>query len=987
MARPVNSYSQVSRSARVSAFAQPARASSCSSDKHDIALTGKTYNTMRDIEVPQGVKLLSYDHGILTAQNIATGMRYVIVPCGKGGSAMMQRVCVGGSRLETPRDLGSCHAIEHADFRSMNWNNFAGTIKNASTSKLAIIHESYMLLDPAAGHVKQELAFQKETMLGQNLANLNDSAILHELNNVFDERDFNAQHGAAYRNMIMEGDRLLLGRVWQKGANVTPTVGTTQTLLNIKTSADLMRLHRMYRDASRTHMVMAGPLDINRTLALLHDTFHDVQLADKSLLRAIPSSTLPSESGAISANISLNSGKRGICISGITSAYNADSDVYEVMRQLIGMQSMQPVVQQAGLTDVMMYINPTQETSTFSVLANVSDNGDEDTALTQAQNVLMQHVMLPLCAFDNSDVLREVLYQLRSRLHMMSDSGPQQAAALAVQGIMACNKASLYWHIDDRFADRQITAQRVRAVAQRLFDPTQLAVIRCTSAPGSVCTALVDRLQWTAPRGMLSSRAQPVPFNTVASCKHLAPDTEGRTTRSAEYMRAVETADIRAFSVQDKRCDDVALCAYNANKVLPLRQQVLHCSFGALPDYGGWGQAMLAVGAMNTVSMIVSGGACQFELQRGHVVATVEHDSDQPMQGLWTQPLVSSVAMAAAVSGAAPGMQGIHELSREIPDSAYRNALDIASKDFETPSTLALNQARSQTCGPMDPGFAPADLQSAAQLLELGRPYVVNALQVLTNVKPKLMGTNTHATELLATVQKLGMIAAEARQITQELQLTRQTVQTRLLQPAAPKVELIQSMPGLRTYPYVASAQATRILHRSDRAAFIVSNQIMVGGMGSQYTYELRQAGLSYRPSGQAELGWQAKPVLLLHATFDKTQANKGSSATALSMQQWASGDPRVFTEEAVDTAKRALLQQMQLTRMDYDAQKYNMWADLDPAKLSTTEVSKAIQSVTAAQIRNVMPRYFTQNPLVKESWVKAVNTTREHEVSTHAAS
>lgn len=916
--------------------------------------------------MPEGVRLVSYDHGILTAQNIDTGMRYVIVPCGKGGSLMMRRVCLGGSRLETPHDLGSCHAIEHADFRSLDWNDFAGMIKNASTSKLAIIHECYMLLDPSAGHLRKELAFQRGTMLGENMSRLDPTAILREIDNVLDERDFNAQAGAAFRNMIMEGDKQLLGRVWQAGANVTPTVGTDKALSNIRTADDLMRLHHTYRSAARTSMVLAGPVDLDRSLALLHDTFHNVKTPETGLLRPIPLSTQPSQIGALSSNISLNSGKRGICYSGLKPAYNGDSDVCDVMRHLVGVLGAQPVVKQSGLTDVMMYFNPEAVTGTFSVLGNVTTEGNEEQALSQAQQAIQEHIIAPICAFDDARSLAVLLQQYRSKMHMASDSDPQQVAALAVQGILACNKASLGWHIEDRFASNRITCERIRQVAQRIFDPEQMAIIRCTSSPGSACKAAVGSLGRVRARPALS-------FNTVMSCSHLAPDNGGHTTRTAEYMLNIESAAIHPIRVQDQYRNDIAMCAYNANQVLPIRQQTLDCSFGTLKHYGGWAQAMLTVEAMNAISKVVAGGACRFKLEQGHVIGTVEHDRAQPVQGLWTQPLVSCVAMAAAASGAVGNINGINQLSAQLPEAAYQEAVVTATKEFESPSKLALNQARSQACVPTDSGYAPANLAIATQMLCMGKENLHASLRVLSDVVPRLYGTNASATELTSTVHKLGMIAAEARAISRSLHLTRQKVETRLRGSHVPYMTLVQTMPGLRTYPYVASAQALRPLARADRASFIVSNQIMVGGMGSVYTHDIRCRGISYRPAGLTALGWQANPVLLLHATFDKNQAQEGAALTTTSMRRWASGDSQVFTESAVAIAKNAILEQIQLVRMDYKTQKYNMWADLDPAKFSTSEIREAIAGVTAEQITATMPRYFTTTPKIQESWVKAV--------------
>ena len=54
-----------------------------------------------ELVLPDTMKLLSQEYGITHAQFKENGMKVAIVPCGKGGSLMLRRVCEGGSRLET----------------------------------------------------------------------------------------------------------------------------------------------------------------------------------------------------------------------------------------------------------------------------------------------------------------------------------------------------------------------------------------------------------------------------------------------------------------------------------------------------------------------------------------------------------------------------------------------------------------------------------------------------------------------------------------------------------------------------------------------------------------------------------------------------------------------------------------------------------------------------------------------------------------------
>jgi predicted Zn-dependent peptidase len=269
-------------------------------------------------------------------------------------------------------------------------------------------------------------------------------------------------------------------------------------------------------------------------------------------------------------------------------------------------------------------------------------------------------------------------------------------------------------------------------------------------------------------------------------------------------------------------------------------------------------------------------------------------------------------------------------------------------------------------CSTLDAGYMPPDLGSAVAALNAEHPYVATALRKLASAMPLVAGTNADYGELAATVQLLGQVSQEASRI----RLDVATVRQQLTAHARPDVTLVHMMPGLRTYPYVASARAKMPLRREDRAKFIVSSQIMVGGMGSVYTHDLRQRGVSYRPAGGARLGWQQAPVIMLHATFDASQARQGSELTTKQLSGWCNGDPRIFTHENVRLAKKNLVEQLYLTRMDYATIEYGLLADMYPDRYSTDEVAAAVQAVTAESLVSTMQAYFGPGAAVRESWV-----------------
>jgi hypothetical protein len=410
--------------------------------------------------------------------------------------------------------------------------------------------------------------------------------------------------------------------------------------------------------------------------------------------------------------------------------------------------------------------------------------------------------------------------------------------------------------------------------------------------------------------------------------------------------------------------------AYNTVKVLPLDKRQLTIALGTQNTYGGWAQSVLAAQAMNAVSKVAACGKCTFQVEMGRLTGSIEHSGNQRRDGgasqLFTRPLVSCFAMAAAIGGAVTGVPGLEQLKAQLPQVALREAVLHVSKEYENPSSVAQRQARSQCCSVMDPGYQPPDIQTALAMLHAEAPYVVRAVSKLNDIKPRLAGINASCSELARTVTMMGAIAREARIVTERMRVA-DIQKMHVAQPAT--ISMLQVMPGLQTYPYVASARAMQPLARADRASFIVANQVMAGGMGSVYTHKVRQHGVSYRPSGATHLSWQPRPVIMLHATFDSGKAHTGRELTLEALQQWRSGDASAFTPTRVGQAKAAIREQLALSRMEFGALKYSLLADMDPDMYSTHEVEAAVNSVTPSGIQLAMQRYFS-GAEVKESWV-----------------
>lgn len=923
---------------------------------YDIASRGKTTYNMASIRPPPGTNVLSIDRGVVHAQLQGNGMHLIVVPTGTSNSVMMRRVCVGGSRLEDPSCAGAAHVIEHMDFRSLDWNNFSGMNKNAATSKTYIAHEANMLLDPQFGHLKKELAFQKQTMLGDNLNGLSDRAIYNEIRNVRDEGNFNSQVGSGFRAVVMEMEKMLLSRVWSQNANTLPTIGTNTGLSNLKTAKDMLRMHHMFRTPSRTYMVMCGPVDVNRTLHLLHNTFHDIPRRHDDLLRAIPTSVTPAPMRPSYSSISLDSGNRFVAIGGLNGAYSADTDVMQVMQHLVGMLGAQPAVQQNGLSDVSLYMEPTKETSVFSLVAKVTSDGPEVPAMARAHAVLEQCVINPLVTFQDDQILSQLLTQYRASVHEALQSGPQQCAALAVQGILACDNAALAWHVDDRFDNRCINAAQIRRVAQNMFHPQYLGVVHCTAH--------------SAPRPQMAleaysqGRHAPYHINLVPSTQHLAPPIA--VTNVCEYVPVSRLRSLHnKETVYDNSRARIGSIAYNVVPVQPLGKRALVCALGTPDEYGGWAKASLTVAAMNVLAKMAQCHNCKYALENQQLTATIEANVVQPTI---VQPLLTSLGLGLAVtsSSIAPTPE-VMQLRQLLPSQALQMAIQDAEAYYSTPSQLAMAQARSQTCDVNDAGFMPNSLASATRLLSAEHMFVDKYVHTLCMKAPMLAGTNIGSTHLHGIANQIHRLQ---KSVPAMPAMPAIPSQDDFIFHTAPKLEVVHKMGGLHTFPYVASVRGRSALTRQDRAALLVSNQIMVGGMGAQYTHDIRQRGVSYRPNGGMELTWQQNPVLTLHATFDARVKDVGQTVTRNNIAKWSNGDASVFTPQAVNQAKQAIQQQVLLTAMEFSAQKYTLLANLDKQKFSTQEILKAVHRVQATDPPLALHKYFGQQPTIYESWV-----------------
>jgi predicted Zn-dependent peptidase len=185
----------------------------------------------------------------------------------------------------------------------------------------------------------------------------------------------------------------------------------------------------------------------------------------------------------------------------------------------------------------------------------------------------------------------------------------------------------------------------------------------------------------------------------------------------------------------------------------------------------------------------------------------------------------------------------------------------------------------------------------------------------------------------------------------------------------SPDIHANAVVSGLRTFPFVAAVKANKVLgSKKDRAALILSNQIMVGGMGSVYTHDLRTMGVSYRPSGGVKLSWQGAPVLTLNATFDQIDKETGTKRTNDMLAKWQAGDEDTFSAHNIEAAGRSILEQVRLRSSDFPAIEYDLLARLDPNKLGSEEFIKqleAVQNEEEGYLGGVLRSYFAKETAV----------------------
>ena len=887
---------------------------------YDIRFRGASELCMpTDARGSDTMDLLSVDYGVIHARLKSNGMKVAIVPTGKCGSLMMRRICRGGSQLETKETAGVSHVLEHADFRIVNWNQFGGMDKNASTSKKAIEHLCYMSLHPDAHHVEKEFTFQKQTMNGDNLS-MADDQLIREVNNVKDEGLFNAQRGSYMRNMIMKMEELLLPRVWS-GGWTAPTIGLHNGQdITISSAEKLYQLHKKFRSPKRNTLVLAGPVDATKTLQLVSDVFSSVAPNDEVL--PLPTSRRPVRTGLVVGNVSTNSDRRGLAIGFFVPPYGQYSGAISILPHLVAMLGSQPELAAKGVSDVNMYINQDMDVSVGSILCKVTtDIGNEEQSFHDAQLALEEHVIQPLCHFDDRKTLTELIRQLDLSIAETLQSGPQQAAALAIQGISAADKPSLAWHHKSLLS--KVSVSDVQVACRGMFEPNQMGIVRATSYSKSVKPA--KRFYVHRQIGKPLSESMITTFSTA----HLnAPNNRAPAKSFAYVSRAPE---IRVLDVSNH-----GKIAYNAAKVQPETKKQITALLGDSTRYGGWASSAIVVSALNEIAKCTNAHACNFTLKNGVITALVSECAASPeTEYHFSMPLLKVLAVSTALVQQVPGMA---QLRSALPQMALKNAIESTRDQYDDISFQAQALARSKVCDYETPGYVPTNFNEAVKQLYERHESVVGLLQLVSSSDIRLAGTNVNCSVL----QQLAGNMTQISQMAVKLDISQ-------LKPLKTVVDVNVNakVEGLRTFPFVSAMRASMSLkNKEDRALLILSNQIMVGGMGSAYTHDLRQDGVSYRPSGGVQLSWQEFPVLTLSATFDERDRKHGEQRTEYFMKKWASGDTTVFTPEAVSQAVASLKEQMQLRSYEFPSLSFDIAARLSESKLGSEELIQHLESI-----------------------------------------
>jgi predicted Zn-dependent peptidase len=923
-----------------------------------------------DLKLPDGMELLSFDHGITHARIKSNGMKVAIVPFGKGGTVMMRRFVEGGSRLESPDMAGTAHVLEHADFRVIDWNTFKAMNMNAETGKLGIAHHAHMLLDPLAGHIATQFAFQKETMLGNNIMKMSSGALIKEVNNVKDEGLFNGQYGMRNRAMIMEAEKLLVLSVWD-GGRVGPTIGDNNgQSISVTEPSDLLRLHKQLRGPSRTTMLLAGPLDTNAALQAVSTYFDDLRIHDDLSLRPLPRTRPPSPI-VVAGNVTTGANTRGLAIAFVVPPYGELSNNMVIIQQLTGMLGSQPVLEENGVTDIGMYYNPHKEASVAVFLASVAATDPiEERAMCRAQEALMEFVIKPLQTFQQEDMLTEMLRQYRSMISETAAGGPQEMAALAMQGIHAAEMPSLAWHAGEMFVPSKITIATIQATARSVFTPLHMAIVRSTQTEGSVGLAPLPRAVGPSSRlSLMGRRFSPGPttrnFPLRYSTAHVPAAFDGTRARVPQYIGPGQNARIERVPVI-MRGKTVGVVAYNTSQVLPLTRKKLTAVFGSVRDYGGWANAQVTAAAMNTIAKATGAQGVKFSVEGSRVMATVADSLSRPAAQAFERPLVSTIAMASALING--HVSGAHALLEQLPSEAVNAAEKHAHGKYDDISYMAQAQLRSILCSKSSNGYMPGTYEKAIQTIYAAQGTVIGGIRTLVAHPPHLVGTNT-------SCAMLSQVAVNLLQVQGGSAPAHPAILSRTWQAptSAARVTLVQEYAvGIKTFPYVAGVKGSRTLLRQDRAAFILTNQLMVGGMGAAFSHDIRQRGVSYRPSGGVQLSWGDEPVLTLNATFDQTDLEVGTERTRSYLESWRTGDAAVFTEERFEAARTTLLEQLQLHKMEFGAIQYDLLALLDERKFSSTEFAQELNNLTFADMSKKVRKYFTPGTPLKEAIVRA---------------
>lgn len=926
---------------------------------YNIAASGKdewnhqTYHDRAKVCHGWNMDLLSTDMGIVHARIRNSGMKVAVVPC-KGSTFMMRCICLGGSRLEDRWSAGTAHVLEHCDFRTTDWNQFHGMDKNASTSKLFIEHQTHMLTN--AQHVKTEMDFQLATINGANLK-MKDLDIKLEVRNVSDEGLFNAQRGSMMRKLIMRSEALLLPRVWD-GGWVAPTIGLSDgQSIQIPDSTRLKELHRQLRTPMRTTLVLAGPVDVYKTLNMLRRHF-GTGVEAVNMAAAIPTTKISEESGMLGSSVSTNSGTRGLAISFAVPPYTRDSVAFAVMPYLVNVLGSQPSLKAQGVDSVSLYVNCDQNASVGSILAQVSNNTieNEEAALATAQAAIERLVILPLINFEDSGLLQKVSNGYKRYMEETLRSGPQVSAAMAIQGILSADKPSLMWHYRETLA--ALTPSLVRKAARMAFQPHLMAVVRATEYTGVnghpralqfANDRIIQRFPMTLMGRGVGVRSHVGTMPTSFDVSHIKDNNK-------DTLKALKLDSKGRIQSNDTNNPHIRIAFATAQ---PESKRTAVARLGSVQHYGGWARASMVTAALNRIAEAINAPNCKFSLTQGTVQATTVSSRAGPdiPQHMMFEPALRCMAIASALPlrGA-----GLARLAMVLPQAAMQLAAENAQQKYNNITFQSQALVRSKTCNNTDNGFVPASYQEALRDMAAVRHELIDLMGLVVTAKPlRIAGVNVQQANLNRFANNILSIKTAAPAISVEIFESPQE---------STPFDYNGQVDGLRTFPFVSAVKANRALEsKGDRAALIVANQIMVGGMGSAYTHAVRQNGISYRPSGALRLSWQANPVFTLSATFDNPDLEIGVKTTDSFIRDYSTGSAEIFTKERVEQATTAIREQMELQQNQYDGILQSAISHMYDDRLTSNELLGAIVRLqnSPEQISKVVSSYFSGSSVI----------------------